>query len=232
MATDRTSNKGSGRTGGKSGKRNAAADRRAKIEEARRKERARDRRNRLVTIVACCVVLAATVGGGWWLVANSDGDGDDAAAPQSGESAEIEGVQTWEDLSRNHVEGQVEYTMNPPAGGDHAQAWMNCDADVYEAEIANENAVHSLEHGAVWVTYNDAAAEEDIATLSDRVSNTTYTLMSPKADQESPIVLTAWGNQLAVDTAADPRVETFLDTFVQGAQTPEPGAACTGGLAE
>ncbi|GAB2886752.1 DUF3105 domain-containing protein [Streptomyces mayteni] len=231
MATDKTSNKASGRTGGKSGKRNATAERRAKIEEARRKERARDRRNRLLTIVACCVVLAATVGGGWWLVSNADGD-NDTAGSQSGESADIEGVQTWEELSRNHVEGQVDYDMNPPAGGDHAQAWMNCDADVYEAEIANENAVHSLEHGAVWVTYNDAAAEEDIATLGDRVSSTTYTLMSPKADQESPIVLTAWGNQLAVDTADDPRVETFLNTFVQGAQTPEPGAACTGGLAE
>ncbi|TDC06890.1 DUF3105 domain-containing protein [Streptomyces sp. 8K308] len=230
MATNKTNNKATNKPGGKSGKRNAAAERRAKIEEARRRERARDRRNRILTIVACTVVLAATVGGGWWLVASTDSD--DEAAPQAGESSEIEGVQTWEDLGRNHVEGEVDYAMIPPAGGDHAQAWMNCDADVYESEIPNENAVHSLEHGAVWVTYNDAAAEADIATLSDRVSATTYTLMSPKPDQESPIVLTAWGNQLALDTADDPRVETFFNTFVQGPQTPEPGAACTGGVTE
>ncbi|MDT0318896.1 DUF3105 domain-containing protein [Streptomyces millisiae] len=230
MATNRTNSKATNKPGGKSGKRNAAAERRAKIEEARRKERARDRRNRILTIAACMVVLAATVGGGWWLWASTDGD--DPATPPAGEASEIEGVQTWDELGRNHVEGQVDYPMNPPAGGDHAQAWMNCDADVYETEIANENAVHSLEHGAVWVTYNDAAAEADIATLSERVSATSYTLMSPKPDQESPIVLTAWGNQLALDTADDPRVETFFNTFVQGAQTPEPGAACTGGLTE
>ncbi|MBB5796324.1 hypothetical protein HDA41_004288 [Streptomyces caelestis] len=33
-----------------------------------------------------------------------------------------------------------------------------------------------------------------------------------------------------MDAASDPRVEQFTTAYVQGPQTPEPGAPCTGGL--
>ncbi len=122
--------------------------------------------------------------------------------------------------------------MNPPVGGDHNQAWMTCDGTVYTKAIGKENAVHSLEHGAVWVTYNDKAADADIKTLGDKVSKTPYTLMSPVDEQSGTIMLSAWGYQLTVDKASDPRVEQFLTKYVQGSQTPEPGAACTNGLTQ
>ena len=86
-----------------------------------------------------------------------------------------------------------------------------------------------MEHGAVWVTYNDKAAQADVKTLAAKVTKTPYTLMSPYKNQSSPITLSAWGHQLNVDKASDPRVNEFLDKYVQGKQTPEPGAACTGG---
>ncbi|MFJ4367816.1 DUF3105 domain-containing protein [Streptomyces chartreusis] len=120
--------------------------------------------------------------------------------------------------------------MNPPVGGDHHQAWMTCDGTVYTRPIANENAVHSLEHGAVWITYDDKATDTDIRRLGDRVSKTPYTLMSPVEDLSGTITLSAWGRQLTVDTASEPRIEQFLAKYVQGPRTPEPGAACTGGL--
>jgi hypothetical protein len=120
--------------------------------------------------------------------------------------------------------------MTPPVGGDHHQAWMTCDGTVYTKPIKNENAVHSLEHGAVWVTYNDNAADTDVKKLADKVRRTPYTLMSPNDDQSGTITLSAWGHQLTVDSASDARVEQFLAKYVQGAQTPEPGAACTNGL--
>ena len=50
--------------------------------------------------------------------------------------------------------------------------------------------------------------------------------MSPYPEQASPIMLSAWGVQLAVDSADDPRVDQFLAKFRQGPQTPEPGATC------
>lgn len=56
--------------------------------------------------------------------------------------------------------------------------------------------------------------------------------MSPDKEQAGTIVLSAWGKQLTVDKADDPRVAQFFTKYVQGPQTPEPGAACTNGLAE
>jgi hypothetical protein len=51
-------------------------------------------------------------------------------------------------------------------------------------------------------------------------------------DLPSPVVASAWGKQLRLDGAGDPRLERFVSAFQQGPQTPEPGAACTGGVGE
>ena len=56
--------------------------------------------------------------------------------------------------------------------------------------------------------------------------------MSPVEDQTDPIMLSAWGEQRTVTSAKDPNVDKFFEKYVQGEQTPEPGAACTGGLAK
>lgn len=131
-----------------------------------------------------------------------------------------------EQLTRNHVESAVDYPENPPNGGDHNGVPQACA--VYTEAIAPEHAVHSLEHGAVWVTYNDDLSESDIATLAGEVEGNPYRLMSPDPEQDSPVVLTAWGRTLKVDGADDDRVGEFLDAYTNGPKTPEPGAACAG----
>lgn len=200
--------------------------RRAKLEEARRQERARERRGRIITIGASVAVVLALVAGGGYLVyqANEKDEKEEKAM-----NSPVSGERTWKDLKQGHVERKVDYPMNPPVGGDHSQVWMNCNADVYTDEIPKENAVHSLEHGAVWVTYNDEASEADVKALTEKVTSTPYSLMSPVKDQKAPLMLSAWGKQVVVDDSSDPRVAQFFSKYVQGPQTPEPGAACTGG---
>ncbi|MET9462541.1 DUF3105 domain-containing protein [Streptomyces canus] len=213
----------------KTSKKAAAASRQARIEEMRRAERARERRNRIITITLSTVIVVGLVGWGAYYI-NSANEKEEQQAAEAKKA--VSGEKTWDakKLGRNHVTGTVKYPVNPPVGGDHNQAWMTCDGTVYTKAIANENAVHSMEHGAVWVTYNDKATDADIKTLGDKVSKTPYTLMSPDQEQSGRITLSAWGHQLIVNKASDPRVEQFLTKYVQGAQTPEPGAACTGGL--
>ncbi|MBI0297807.1 DUF3105 domain-containing protein [Streptomyces sp. PRKS01-29] len=208
-----------------------AADRRAKIEELRRAEKARERRYRIITITSVTVIVAGLAVGGYFLVDASDKKEKKEAKVTSSvvRTGEFKGMKTWKNLGRTHVQGTVKYAMSPPVGGDHNQVWQNCNGDVYTKPLTNENAVHSLEHGAVWVTYTDKASKEDIATLSARVKKTPYSLMSPYQDQDAPIVLNAWGNQLDIRKASDPRVADFFKKFVQGKQTPEPGAYCTNG---
>ncbi|CAN5195788.1 hypothetical protein BH24ACT10_BH24ACT10_07560 [soil metagenome] len=142
--------------------------------------------------------------------------------------AAIEGVQVadTEDLGRGHVAGAVEYESVPPNGGDHNTVPQSCA--VYDEPIPSEHAVHSLEHGAVWITYNDELPDDQVEELASKVEGDPYGLMSPVLEQESPIVLTAWGRTLELDSADDGRIDDFIEGYASGPQTPERGAACIG----
>ncbi|MET9442672.1 DUF3105 domain-containing protein [Streptomyces sp. NPDC006610] len=213
----------------------SSAARKARIEEMRRAERARERRSRILTITASAVIVVGLVVGGVVLVKTQSDDSDTATDSKTTGKlvAGADGVSKWEgELSRTHVSKDVKYSVEPPVGGDHNQVWMNCNGDVYTDDIPNVNAVHSLEHGAVWVTYTDKADKADVDALAEKVKKTPYTLMSPNEEQKDPIMLTAWGHQRTVTGADDPNVDKFLEKFVQGEQTPEKGAACTGGLSK
>lgn len=137
---------------------------------------------------------------------------------------DIEGLEQFSGLSRNHVNGDVDYDQTPPVGGPHNPVWLACNGTIYDEPVVQEQAVHALEHGAVWITYQPNIGGEQIAALEDRMAG--YTFMSPLPEQLSPIVLTAWGFQLALENADDPRIAQFLQRFRQGPQTPEPGATC------
>lgn len=141
---------------------------------------------------------------------------------------DLEGVVEYDDLSRNHVNSPVNYPQNPPVGGDHAQVWMNCGA--YSEAVDPAMAVHSLEHGAVWLAYDPGTPAEDVDVLRALASENGFVLVSPVEDMDSPVVATAWGRQLAQDSVDLPRLSAFVDTFAQGPQTPELGAPCTGGM--
>ncbi|WEO97801.1 DUF3105 domain-containing protein [Streptomyces sp. FXJ1.172] len=216
---------------------NSSAARKARIEEMRRAERARERRNRVLTIAASVVVVAGLVAGGVVLVnSRSDKKSDSASDGKgSGDSGHFvkgkDGVMAWTGkLSRTHVTTKVAYPMHPPVGGNHNPVWLDCNGDVYTKPVQDENAVHALEHGAVWVTYTSKANKADVDALAAKVKKTPYSLMSPYENQAAPLILSAWGHQVTVKSAGDPEVEKFFATYVQGQQTPEPGASCTGGV--
>ena len=142
---------------------------------------------------------------------------------QVGES--LQGVSTYP-AEQEHVTGPVAYEQTPPAGGPHAPTWLNCD--VYAAEVPQENAVHSMEHGAVWITYQPDLPPEDVDALQQSLGQP-YEILSPFEGLPAPVVASAWGKQLLLDGADDPRLLSFISEFKQGPQTPEPGASCTGG---
>lgn len=140
---------------------------------------------------------------------------------------EIEGVETF-DNAADHVEGTVEYPQSPPAGGPHNAVWLNCG--VYTVPQPNENAVHSMEHGAVWVTYDASAlSAEDIETLKSYLPSS-YALLSPYEGLDSPVVLSAWNAQLKLDSVDDERIPEFFEEYWRGSGAPEPNAICTGAM--
>ncbi|CAN5355458.1 DUF3105 domain-containing protein [soil metagenome] len=143
-------------------------------------------------------------------------------------ATQADGVQTFTGLSRNHVSGTVTYAQVPPVGGDHNPVWINCG--VYDQPVPKENAVHDLEHGAVWVTYDASQVTGDQLTRLRAALPSTYVVLSPFVGLPSPVVASAWGAQIQLTGVDDTRLADFLKTYWQSASSPEPGAACTGGL--
>lgn len=138
-----------------------------------------------------------------------------------------DGVTTFDYAGGDHSNDTVAYTESPPVGGTHNPVWQTCD--FYDGEIPNENAVHSLEHGAVWITYRPDTSDSDKETLKSWANDRPYLLVSEYDDQESPFVFTAWNNELPLDSLGDKKATQFMNYFIQGPQTPERGASCSGG---
>lgn len=192
------------------------AERRAAQLETFRKREAAARRNRIVVIaLSILAVLAVVTVVAVVIVVNTQSK----VVPQ--------GVQTWNDLERTHVNGSVDYAMDPPAGGPHNPAWLNCG--VYTEPQVNEHAVHSLEHGAIWVTYDPAVSSADLAIVEARLPST-YALMSPYPGLDAPFAVSAWGAQLKFSDPDDPAFDDFVLRYWRAADSPEPTAPCSGAV--
>ena len=161
--------------------------------------------------------------------------------------ASVKGTRPWEDQlaevngvvnyraeknpkidDRTHKEGPQQYVTNPPVGGAHNPTWQNCTGDVYTEPIANEHAVHSLEHGAVWLTYKQGLGADQVAKLQEKVEGKDYAMMSPVANLDKNVSVQAWGYQLKVDDAGDSRIDDFI-RIARAKASVEPGAVCSNG---
>lgn len=141
----------------------------------------------------------------------------------------IEGVLNFGAQERGHDQNvAIEETSLPPVGGIHDPAWQNCG--VYDSPVELKNAIHSMEHGAVWITYDPDLDSADVSQLRNLVGDQGYILLSPYPSLASNIVLTAWGIQLEIDSIDDERIEQFISVYRNGPQTPEKGASCSGGV--
>ncbi len=174
-------------------------------------------RRRLVIIVVALVVLI-----GLAVTVQLLRSGDDS--PPTG----LRDAVTYDDLPRDHVESEVDYDQSPPVGGPHDPVWQNCG--VYDQQVREENAVHTLEHGAVWITYQPGLSAEQVDSLADKLPD--KGLLSPYDGQDAPVVVTVWGAQLAMDGPDDSRLDLFVDEYSDGHTSPEPEVTCQGGVEE
>lgn len=140
-----------------------------------------------------------------------------------------QGVETFEAGTNDIVEGEVDYERTPPTNGDHAALWQNCG--FYDEPVRDENAVHSLDHGAVWITYEPDLPQEQIEALRP-YGEQRYVLVSPYPGQPAPVIVTSWRNQLRLEDAQDPRLERFVEQFRVSETAPLSGNGCTGGVGD
>ena len=137
-------------------------------------------------------------------------------------------VQTWDITDRDHTTDDVTYAQDPPAGGAHDPVWLDCG--VYDEPVRDENAVHDLEHGTVWITHDPDLSTDDVDALAGQLPDNG--IMSPREDLPSPVVVTVWGAQLQLDGADDARLGLFLEEYADGHTAPEFGVTCQGGTSD
>jgi hypothetical protein len=252
------------------GKAQRTRQERQKLEQVRARQRAEDRRRRviwfggggiaLVAVIAVIVAVAvssgvgttqevmpAGVGGGSpavlpaaVTVPNTTGISGVVAYDTTGWPASSHNGAASQALGHTHVAEPVTYSVTPPVGGNHNAEWMNCG--VYDKAVPNERAVHNLEHGAVWITYQPSLPKSEVSQLQSffgrqsvispaGAAGSRYLDLTPYPGLPSPVVVSSWGFQLRLTSPTDPRLQEFVSKFRASQQsTPEYGGACTGGL--
>ncbi len=146
------------------------------------------------------LTLAVIVGGVYWLV----------TVEPNGESATVRLGEEIPIVSRDHIEVGDEhpgYNSNPPTSGAHAGAapWgFNTE------EIADENAIHNLEHGGIWVSYKDIDEESLEKLKAIAAANSQSVVVSPRADNDSPIAIASWGRLIKTDVVDEVLINEFI----------------------
>lgn len=179
------------------------------------------RTNRALVVVLGLVAALLVVGAAVLVPLLVSGDDEPAASDQT-----LDAVEEFTDLSTEHTEDDQDYPQSPAAGGPHSGDWLDCG--VYDEPVREENVVHDLEHGTVWITYEPGLDEESVATLEEMLPPNG--ILSPYDGLRAPVVVTVWERQLELTGADDPRLEAFIDAFGAGETAPEPTASCAGGI--
>jgi hypothetical protein len=180
---------------------------------------------RILLAVGVVVVLACAYGAYQILNPKHPHGGD-----PTNDVASLKAVKTYSYVGNEHTTDPVTYTETPPAGGPHDPVWEDCG--VFTQQLRNENVVHSLEHGTVWITYRPGTSAADVQTLQTALGSVKdkKTILSPYPGQPSPVVVTVWNAQLGLTGASDPRLQDFIDFYGDGHTAPEGAmASCAGG---
>jgi hypothetical protein len=137
------------------------------------------------------------------------------------------GIQVYPATTNRTVDGPIEYDRRPPTNGDHAPLWQNCG--FYDEPIQDRHAVHSMDHGVVWITYRPDLPRQQLQTLRP-YGNENYVIVSPYPGQNAPVIATSWRVQLKLKSANDPRLERFVNGFKISELAPLSGNRCVLGV--
>ncbi|MEU4223920.1 DUF3105 domain-containing protein [Nonomuraea sp. NPDC026600] len=194
-----------------------AQARREHLQKMRAQQKSKERRAALLMWGAGGLVIVLLVGVvGFYMV-------------KQAKETSLGAVANYKYDAGQHVWNAVTYKENPPVGGQHNNYWQQCA--IYDKPIHNEHAVHSMEHGALWITYRPDLPQAQIDVLKKTAASTgqqDYMLLSPYPNLPAPVVASSWGHQLKLDKADDPKLAAFIKKYQNGPDTPEPGAVCGG----
>jgi hypothetical protein len=192
-----------------------------KRREERMKAYERNRRQWMMTKIGAGIVGVLILAGIGFLVVEAVRDRELNRVP--------DGVREYSYAGNMHNNSVTTWTESPPVGGEHYDQWQKCG--FYSAPINPGLAVHTLEHGAIWITYRPDLPQDQIDKLREMASEDAKLLVSPYEGLQAPIVATAWGRQLEIQDADARELKQFIRVFKdKPGIAPEAGGNCATGV--
>ena len=135
-------------------------------------------------------------------------------------------------ITTQHVDGDVDYTgySNPPTYGNH-HGFDPGDTDsnpgitprvtgIYTTEQPEEDLIHNLEHGHVWISYKPSLMSAgDLATLQQFVRDGTTSsangggvgvILTPREGNDAMISMASWARLLNLNTLDLATIRSFI----------------------
>lgn len=143
---------------------------------------------------------------------------------------DVEGTQYFDIVGRSHIASGTPgsgYNSNPPTSGNH---WGSpAKAGIYDKQLPDEQLIHNLEHGYVWISYrpgnNNAEASagagqstgvsEDVINELKKIveADNWKVILEPREKNDKVIALAAWGRLLNLDNPDYDKVKDFIKTY-------------------
>ncbi|MBI2673809.1 MAG: DUF3105 domain-containing protein [Candidatus Zambryskibacteria bacterium] len=174
-------------------------------EVAKEKERTQAGRAKVqksITRYTLWILILVAVGYGIFLLAQTTGpDGEDFSV-----AYEIQG--------RDHIAdgaSHPEYNSNPPSSGWHYGSPAR--GGYYNEPLPDEQVLHNLEHGDIWIAYHSDISDEAKKVLESFAGQ--YVVVSPRTENERDIALVAWGRVDTFDIENSVVNENRISDFIK-----------------
>lgn len=120
------------------------------------------------------------------------------------------------ELGREHIapdSAHPDYNSNPPTSGSHYAQPANWG--VYDQSLPDEQLLHNLEHGGIWISYKDPGNTELVDQLKSIADDYSLkVIMTPRPQNDSAIAVAAWGRLLKLDSFDEQRIRAFIGAFI------------------
>lgn len=112
------------------------------------------------------------------------------------------------------------YNSNPPTSGPHYA--KPADWGIYETELPDEQLVHNLEHGGIWISYNGIDAETKLKIEDFAKKHPDKMIVTQRTKNDIGITLASWTRLLKLDAFDETTTAAFVNANKN--KSPEPYA--------
>ena len=192
----------------------AKKDRKEQTKKLRETRESSEKLKGNITKIAIVIVVLAVIGAFVFVFTRP--------APERKRVGEAIPEQGREHLTQGSTQ-HPPYNSNPPTSGPHWPQQAECK--IYTQEVPDEAAIHSLEHGAIWISYKDKNDKKLLAELTSLVKkNSSKILLSPRSKNDLAIAIASWGRLLKLEEFDEQQTNDFIKANINN--SPEPFAAC------